>query len=158
MIKKLLIALVALSFVVGNFALADTGNPPVKEDVILDTDAGQLIPNPVPPAPYKVPSDTDCAVQDYTCSGPTYYFTIDGTGDIQDFMVRFSPTTAEQCYINDIQFYLLDLGALTQGVRIVVYREDPAFDDYPDDMNPVDGGPFSNWTWLRLISSIILIL
>ncbi|HEQ99013.1 MAG TPA: hypothetical protein ENO22_06710 [candidate division Zixibacteria bacterium] len=140
MIKKLLIALVALSFVVGNFALADTGNPPVKEDVILDTDAGALIPNPVPPAPYKVPSDTDCAVQDYTCSGPTYYFTIQGTGAIQDFMVRFSPTTTEMCYINDIQFYLLDLGALTQGVRIVVYREDPVYDDYPDDMNPVDGG------------------
>jgi hypothetical protein len=95
-------------------------------------------------APLK-PAAINCGWQDYTCSGPTYYIGVagDGSSGITDMMVRFNESTpgGYSCYINEVAFCIFDpYGTNTAGVTLKVYREDPAYDDYPDDLNPVDGG------------------
>ena len=140
MIKKLLIALVAFSFLIGNFAFADDNPPDVRDDGKID---GFVIDPPIT-LPALKPAAINCGWQDYTCSGPTYYIGIagDGSSGITDMMVRFSASTpgGYDCYINEVAFCIFDpYGTNTAGVDIKIYREDPFYDDYPDDFG-ANGG------------------
>ena len=139
MIKKLFIALVALSFLVGNFALAD--NPPGYKDYsTVQTDnigyAEAL------PLPSLKPATETCDWQDYTCSDPASVYLSGGAATFTDMCVRFSPTTGEPCHLDEADFFIYDLSAfsypaLAGDLVVTVYAEDPVYDDYPWD----DGTP-----------------
>ncbi len=138
MIKKLLIALVAFSFLIGNFAFADNNPPGVRDYETIIGNTTQAI-DPLPTSPLK-PAGVDCGWQDYTCSGVTYIGDFGYGQGVFDQMMRFSPTTNEDCYINDIGFILYDA---TSDVTVKVYAEDPVWDDYPDDYDMNGGVIFS---------------
>jgi hypothetical protein len=142
MIKKLLIALVALSFLVGNFAFADNNPPGVKDYDAVPISSGEVMyPELLPLAPLK-PAAEDCGTQDYTCSDPALVYLSGGAATFTDMCMRFSPTTIEACHLDEVAFYVYDLTgfgfpALAGDLVVTIYAEDPLYDNYPwDDGNP----------------------
>ncbi len=131
MIKKLLIALIALSFLVGNLVFAD--NP---GDLLVSDQAVRVGAQQIPPLK---PTAVDCGFQDFTCEAWAYVvpFSNDAGYGLGSVGMRFSPTTVEQCYVNEVAFLVYDFYASpadypTGDLRVSVYGEVQPDGDLPD--------------------------
>lgn len=135
MIKKLLMALVVFSFLIGSMAFA---GPDYKDgSMVGGVFKLDEVPS-VPVTPLKPAADT-CDWQDWQCSAPFSIYLNAYGGVFTSACVRFSPTTAEQCTLDEAAFYIYDGTGfgypLTGDLVVTVWGEDPAFPDYPDEFN-----------------------
>ena len=129
MIKKLFIALVALSFLVGNFAFGDN-NPNNEVSLKQPMDYAST-----PSAAAYLPFTSECTTEDWTCSdlSAVNLYGIMNTsgapldGDWWKVTTEFDPHTAETgCYVDQIGFVLYDYGTQAGPVRVSVCEGGPA--------------------------------